>query len=272
MQWLMRITHRRAALALTIALLGVAGIAAKEESLKTTMHGVLDRLGAILPLALGSEPLGEAERQEFETRLAELMQAADRIEAHGQRRDAGFRFLGRSLNDDLRGVQRSWQRGEEDSARYFLVGATANCVACHSRLPSHYSAPSLAKALEPHIESDKASPHERAQLLVATRQFTRALDTWEAAFTDPEMTAAELDFGGYLLDYLTIAVRVEALSAGAPGALGWPARALHGAARARRSPGGGPRVGRGRDLRVRPRAPRRGSAGLGLAAPGDRGR
>ena len=179
------------ALVAAASLLWVGAAGAEKTSLRSTMHDVLDRLTAILPLAFGPSPLSPAERERFEVGLGELIEAAGHVEDHGVERDAGFRYLGRSLEDDLAGVRRSLERGEEDSARYFLVGATANCVACHSRLPSA-AAPSLAKALEPLIASDGVSAHERAQLLVATRQFDRALEVWEEAFVDPEMTPAAI--------------------------------------------------------------------------------
>ena len=56
---------------------------------------------------------------------------------------------------------------------------------------------------------DALSVHERAQILVATRQFDRALTAWEALFEDPNVPPAQMDLGGYLLDYLTVSVRVQ---------------------------------------------------------------
>ena len=196
------------ALAVLILPLAPAGAEAAEPSLAESMRGIRDRLAAILPLAVGTDPLTDAEREEFAVRLGELLAAAEAIEGHGMRRDPGFRYLSGSLVDDLRGVERSFQRNNEDSARYFLIAATSNCVACHSRLPSG-TAPSLLPAFSEHIDSERASPHEKAQLLVATRQFDAALGVWESAIADPEMTPSELDIGGYLLDYLTVAIRVE---------------------------------------------------------------
>jgi hypothetical protein len=56
---------------------------------------------------------------------------------------------------------------------------------------------------------EKLSAHERSQILVATRQFDAAMQVWEEAFADPDILPSQLDLGGYLLDYLTIGLRVQ---------------------------------------------------------------
>ena len=194
-----------------VVVLGVTGVtlagAETDEALRATMRGVHDRLAALLPLAASHEPLDESEREEFGRRLADLREVASKLDGHGASRDAGFRYLASTLEDDLAAPELRWQYGEESSARYAVLDATSNCVACHSRLPQG-TAPSIASSFEQHFASDSTTAQERAQLLVATRQFDRALTAWESVLRDPEIPPAEIDVGGYLLDYLTIALRV----------------------------------------------------------------
>jgi hypothetical protein len=56
---------------------------------------------------------------------------------------------------------------------------------------------------------ESLSHHERSQLYVVTRQFDRALDNWESLFGEWLVAPGQLDAGGYLRDYLTVAIRVE---------------------------------------------------------------
>ena len=132
--------HRRSfATAVSLALLTLAplgAVRASDDSLRATMQDVLQRLVDVLPHAFGPSPLSAEDRAAFDQGLDALTVAAAEVAGHGGQRDAGFRYLGRTLQEDLRAARRSLDRGEEDSARYFLVGATANCVSCHSRLPA----------------------------------------------------------------------------------------------------------------------------------------
>jgi hypothetical protein len=82
-----------------------------------------------------------------------------------------------------------------------------NCVACHSRLPSDREFP-LAKRFTDRAPLDSLTPSEKARLLVVVRRFQDAMLAWETLFRAPATSLASLDYGGDLLDYLTIALRV----------------------------------------------------------------
>jgi hypothetical protein len=81
-------------------------------------------------------------------------------------------------------------------------------VACHSRLPKARDFP-FSERLRERIDMDALSIHEQAQILVATREFDRALSAWETLFADPTVQPAQMDLGGYLLDYMTVNIRVQ---------------------------------------------------------------
>ena len=194
------------------------GGAARADGLQTdgssqpraTMHQVFEALSHLLPLALDDERWRSPEsRLEIDRWLVRLSDSSRALEAHGEERDVAFRYLSRSLSADVEEIRYRVELDRLDEAGFILMEATSNCVACHTRLPSARSFPLADKLIEK-VDFDNISVHEKAQILVATRQFDAALKNWEAAFRSPEMTPAEIDVGGYLGDYLTVAIRVEA--------------------------------------------------------------
>jgi hypothetical protein len=176
---------------------------------RATMHRVFDALSELLPLSLDPTRFEAAPNQpEIARQIGVLASAVRALEQHGEQRDPDFRFLSRSLSEDVEEVLHRYHWGRLEEARFFILEATRNCVACHSRLPSAREFP-LADQLLGRVDLDALSHHERGQLYVATRQFDRALNNWEELFAGTEQTPSQLHIGGYLRDYLTVAIRVQ---------------------------------------------------------------
>jgi len=176
---------------------------------RATMHQIFAALLEVLPTSLDEERFADpATRAAIQAQLDLLTASAVQLEAHAEGRDVGFRFLSRSLSADLEETRHRYERGRYEEARYFLLESTRNCIACHSRLPAAREFP-LGEKLTEQIDVEAMAPHERAQIFVTTRRFDDALSTWEALFEDPAMSPAQLDVGGYIVDYLTISVRVK---------------------------------------------------------------
>ena len=172
------------------------------------MQAVFEAVSQLLPLALSEQQWSDPQSQaEIRRWLDALATRSVVVEEHGMSRDAGFRHLSRSLSADIEEVRERYRNGRYEEARFFMIEATGNCVACHSRLPSSRSFP-MAHRLLARIDVEDLSVHEKTQILVATRQFDEALETWEEMFEDREIPPGELDLGGYLLDYMTIGLRV----------------------------------------------------------------
>jgi hypothetical protein len=180
-----------------------------EGSPRKEMRQVFEAVSHLLPLAADEKAWADPKNSaEIDKWLATLDDLGRALEGHAERRDAGFRYLSRSLSADIAEIRGRRELGRYEESRFFMIEATGNCVACHSRLPSASSFP-MADELMKQLESDSLSAHERVQILVATRQFDAALDVWEQLLMDPEMLPAQIDMGGYFLDYFTVAIRVK---------------------------------------------------------------
>jgi hypothetical protein len=187
-----------------------AATAPAEEQPRATMDRVFAALRVLLPLSLDPKRFSSKEEQAvIAAQIEALAGAAHALENHGANRDRGFRFLSGSLASDVEEIRQRYRFGRLEEARFFVLEATRNCVACHSRLPSAKDFPLGSKLLE-NIDMESLSSHERSQLYVATRQFDKALQSWESLFADDSIvSASQLDVGGYLNDYLAIAIRVK---------------------------------------------------------------
>lgn len=176
---------------------------------RAEMQKVFDAVSHLLPIALSEDQWSDPARsKEIRRWLDALAERSHLVEQHAMSRDAGFRHLSQSLSADIEEVRERYRMGRYEESRFFMIQATGNCVACHSRLPSA-NGPAMAERLIERIDFDGLSTHEQTQILVATRQFDRAMETWEKMFADPTIPPGEFDLGGYLLDYMTIGLRVE---------------------------------------------------------------
>jgi len=175
---------------------------------RATMHEVFQALVNLLPITLDERGFRDpARHQEIQASLDRLAAGTRDLARHGRARDASFRALSRSLSNDAELASARFSSGRPDEARFHIYQLTEHCVDCHSRLPTARNFP-MADKLLGQVALEQLGAEERARLYVATRDFDRALTTWEGLFADPQVKPFELEMGGELLDYLTVAVRV----------------------------------------------------------------
>lgn len=176
---------------------------------RAEMQKVFEAIVHLLPIALSDQGWSDpGHREQIQRWIDTLADRSVVLERHGMQQDAGFRHLSRSLSADIEEVRERYRAGRYEESRFFMIEATGNCVACHSRLPTANDFP-MAESLIERIDFDALSVHEQTQILIATRQFERAMAAWEQLFADPSIPPAEFDLSGYLLDYMTIGLRVE---------------------------------------------------------------
>jgi tetratricopeptide (TPR) repeat protein len=194
--------------------LAAAGIARTEEkaaqglTLSVRMRELLGALEQVLPAALSEERFADPSRRAaIESSLAKLASGADRVADHGKRRDASFAFLSETLADEARRIHRRFAAGKFDEARFLLLELTEGCVACHSRLPSRSSHLSDQLLANPALRD--LDVEERAKLEFTTRQFDRAIASYEKLFRDPARDPDDLELSGRIDEYLELALHVE---------------------------------------------------------------
>jgi hypothetical protein len=173
------------------------------------MGQIADALSKTLPLSLDAQQLEDpAARARYGASLDVLADRASGLERHGRSRDASFAYLSRSLAHDARTAKRRFEQGHDVESQFVVRQLVQDCVACHSRLPDLDDS-ELGARLLAQLDLDELPLFERVRLQAATRQFDAALDGYEELFRDPEISPAQLDLEGRILEYLTITIRVK---------------------------------------------------------------
>jgi hypothetical protein len=196
------------------ALIGVALACAPPQppqvelpSTSARMSELVSALEVALPYAQDQDAFASpAARAEIRAALRSLRRNASSLELHGGDQTPGFAFFGRRLAEDAAEISSRFDRDSHDEARFLLNELANDCAGCHVRLPDaaeHTVGAGLTAKLA------NVRPQTRARLLVATRQFGAALDSWEASFASREVTPSALDFDGAIEDYLVVALRVR---------------------------------------------------------------
>jgi hypothetical protein len=176
---------------------------------RATMREIVDSLAFVLPLSLSDEPFADpAQHRAILDALDSLARNGASLERHVQNRDQGFAFLSRALARDMREIRDRYAAGHVAEARFLLLEVSDHCAACHSRLPDDREHP-IGRRLVDDPRVAALAPDERVELEVATRQFDRALASYESLFADPDFPPAELDLQGHIDGYLEVVVRVQ---------------------------------------------------------------
>lgn len=202
------ITRSGAAL-VSALLLGLAAPLRGGEQTRKTMLEIFEALRFVLPLSLDDDRFQDPElRSKILEALTTLAENGARLEAHGQQREAPFTFLSRSLARDTRDIQTRYADGQFAEARFLLHEVTEDCVACHSRLPADRKS-RLAERFVDREQIAALPLDERVRLEMATRQFDRALATYEALFASPDTSPTDLDLMGHFDGYLELCIRIR---------------------------------------------------------------
>jgi len=187
---------------------GVGGEEPNPET-ETLMIEIVQALRVVVPLSLNGARFSDpANRAVVDDALDSLAGNAKRLGAHGSGRELGFAYLSDSLARDSLDIRKRFAEGRIDEARFLLRHLTDTCVACHSRLPDDQKH-AIGKYLTEEQAISALPREERVQFEVATRQFGRALATYETLFLDRNTSIAELDLSGDLENYLELCLRVQ---------------------------------------------------------------
>jgi tetratricopeptide (TPR) repeat protein len=180
---------------------------AADPTMQQQMSEIFEAMRYLLPLSLDEKKFADpARREKIDKALALLANSSQRLEVHGHSDDAGFSYLSRALAVDARDIHQRFEAGYVQEARFLVQQLTDTCVACHSTLPSP------GTRLRPRLANDEMLAglplDQRAKIEYATRQFDKALESYEALLASKEFSATDLDMLGLLDDYLELCIRV----------------------------------------------------------------
>ncbi|MEJ2721715.1 MAG: hypothetical protein P8181_11350 [bacterium] len=140
--------------------------------------------------------------------LQALVSNTEALETHGAGLDPSFDYLRHSLAGDAYEALERYQNRQFAGSRFMLGKLVENCATCHVRLPAGESFDTGAKFLE-RADIGALPPVDRVNIEVATRQFDRAIATYEEIFQLPDMTAPGLMLIGAFEGYLKLCIGVK---------------------------------------------------------------
>jgi hypothetical protein len=189
--------------------LGAEPKPAADDATRARMTELVEALRVALPLSLDAEAFAaEANRARLEAALRRLRNGASALSDHARGGDVGLSHLSSTLARDAMEIHHRFATGRVDEARFLLGELSNDCVACHARLP--YARDSeIGRSLWNAVDASTLPVDQRVRLQVATRQFGPALESYESLLAGKQLPPAELDLGGYLADYLAVAIRVR---------------------------------------------------------------
>jgi hypothetical protein len=194
-----------------IVLLAASDAPAQNETMNPTqarMRGVFLTLTTAYKYSLDTEAFEDpSNRTEIRAALQALVANASELESHGGGLDESFDYLRRSLARDAIDALDRFEKQQYVGSRFLLTKLTENCVTCHSKLPDRSDFDLGATFLREAGVADMP-PISRVDLEIATRQFERALATYEGVFNDKEQEPQSLALVGAFQEYIRLCVGV----------------------------------------------------------------
>lgn len=175
------------------------------------MQGMASDVQKLLPYIYDREAFHDPKNhEEIHKDLQQFVQVAHHIKP-----ETGKKFLGddllveyslSSLNDDLGRALHSFEAGQLEYSRSVTKASLSYCFQCHSVAQEGKSA---AWDLDK-LENLSLAPLERADLLVATRKYDKALSFMESQLNSADfLKNYAFDFESMLRRYLALIIRVE---------------------------------------------------------------
>ena len=189
--------------------LGTTTSVAAQQATQPIMDSIFGEFIEILPVSFNHQKFADPTvRPKMEAHLSRLAANAARLQEHGASQDRAFEFVAMSLARDARTAWRRYKSGHFEDARFTLHNMTDNCIACHASLPEGRKFPDAEKFFAK-LNANELPPLERAQLLIVSRQFDRALDAMEQQFLSKEIDPGLVPILGSFTDYLKLSISVK---------------------------------------------------------------
>jgi len=181
---------------------------AQNETTQARMRGVFLTLTTAYKYSLDPDAFEDpANEGKIRAALQALVTNATELETHGGGLDSSFDYLRRSLARDATEALDRFNQRQYVGSRFLLTKLTENCVTCHSKLPQQHDFELGAEFVKEAGVQD-LPPISRVDLEIATRQFTRALGTYEKLFQDPKQKPQTLSLVGAFEEYMRLCIAV----------------------------------------------------------------
>jgi hypothetical protein len=178
-----------------------------DDQTRTVMREIFAGIRVALPASIDSAVFSAPENQgEIFAALDTMARNAAVLEEHAKGCDAQTGFLARSVKRDAVEAATTYRYGHYQRSAFVLQQIVEDCVVCHTRLPADCGSGIAADFVDEGALAS-LSAQSQATLLIATRQFDRALDALEKVLADPTTHPAVML--GPLTEYLIVAIRVE---------------------------------------------------------------
>jgi len=178
-----------------------------DDQTRAVMREIFEGIRVALPASIDSAAFSAPENQgEIFAALETMARNAAILEEHAKGCDAQTGFLARSVKRDAIEARTTYRYGHYQRSAFVLQQIVEDCVVCHTRLPADCGSGIAADFVDEGALAS-LSAQSQATLLIATRQFDRALDALEKVLADPTTHPAVML--GPLTEYLIVAIRVE---------------------------------------------------------------
>jgi len=178
-----------------------------DDDTRAVMREIFEGIRVALPASIDSATFSEPQNQgEIFAALDTMARNAAVLEEHAKGCDAQTGFLARSVKRDAIEARTTYRYGHYQRSAFVLQQMVEDCVACHTRLPADCGSSIAVDFVDEGVMASLPA-RSKAPLLIATRQFDRALGALEEVLADPATHPAMML--GPLTDYLIVALRVE---------------------------------------------------------------
>lgn len=206
---------------LTIAILSAALVVScksKEKSVQASsptwpgqMQNMAQDVKKLLPFLYDKQSYSDPKNKEvIRQSLKDFGQAAHQTKAQTGKPYIGddllLEYSLNNLKDDLSRALLTFENGQYEYSRSVAKASMGHCFRCHS-----VGAPGASATWDlEEVNNLNIAPIEKADLLVATRKFDKALSYMENTLNSPEfLKAYSFDFESMLRRYLALIIRVE---------------------------------------------------------------
>lgn len=180
-----------------------------DKETATLMRQIFAVVNDVVPSSFNPDEFNNPKnRESFLAKFKRLEDLGEKLKKRGKSKEQGFRYMSKTFSMDVKQIYTWYRQKDYEGARFYLYNIVDDCVECHSKLPSNSNYPGSMAFIED-MKLDKLPVLEKARLLIAIRQFNKALSTYESYFLSEEGASDSFYTMTPYIEYLKISLRVK---------------------------------------------------------------